>query len=204
MQYARDLFDGRRRRRWRRGWCGCWSRWRPIRGCGSAEVEVLDAGGSSGSWLRAGTTPARRVPAQTLAELFEAQVAAQPDAVAVVGRERGADYAELDDAGEPAGVAAGRSGAPGRSGWSRWRWPVGWSWWSRCWRWPRPGRRICRSTRATRPSGSRSCSADARSGAAGDRHGDGGSAAGRQGRHGCVLDDPAVTAALAGHVAAAR
>ena len=36
--------DGARRSRG--GWCGCWRRWRPIRGCGCSQVEVLGRGGA--------------------------------------------------------------------------------------------------------------------------------------------------------------
>ena len=37
---------GRRRRVWRRGSCGCWRRWRLIRGCAAGQVDVLGAGGA--------------------------------------------------------------------------------------------------------------------------------------------------------------
>ena len=42
---AADLFDaGTAAAHRRRGSSGCWRRWRPIRGCGCSQVEVLDAG----------------------------------------------------------------------------------------------------------------------------------------------------------------
>ena len=60
------------------------------------EVEVLDQ--AERRQLVAGwNDTGARVPAQTLAGLFEAQVAAQPDAVAVLGRGEVLTYAGLND-----------------------------------------------------------------------------------------------------------
>ena len=59
---------------------------------------------------------------------------------------------------EPARPPPGRRAGVGPERWSAWRCPVGASWSWRCWLCSRPARPTCRSTPATRPSASRSCS----------------------------------------------
>ena len=99
----------RRRRCSAGGWCGCWRRWRRIRGSGCGAVAML-AAAERRQVLAGGMTPRRPVPAATLPELFEAQVARAPDAVAVVCGDAVVTLRGAGRAGEPAGAGAGRRG----------------------------------------------------------------------------------------------
>jgi amino acid adenylation domain-containing protein len=105
-------------------------------------VQVLDAAERERVLAGWNDTAA---PEPTLPGLFAAQAARTPDAVAVADEDRMITYQALD--------AAARA----RSRWSAWLWTGRRIWWPQCWRWPGPGRRTCRSTRATRPGGSGSC-----------------------------------------------
>nr|BFE50788.1 hypothetical protein GCM10017745_42150 [Saccharothrix mutabilis subsp. capreolus] len=101
---------------------------------------------------------ARDVPVTVLPELFAAQAARTPDAVAVESGGVSWTYAELDErSNRLARHLVGLGIGPERlvavalpRSLERW--------WPRSSRWPRPARRTCRSTPATRRTGSGSCS----------------------------------------------
>ena len=106
---ARPVRARRASRRWRSGWCGCWRRrWRtPDRAIGS--LDILRPRGartpSCADWndtARAGPAP------RTLPELFAAQVARTPDAVAVVFEEQQPELWRARCARQPAGASSAR------------------------------------------------------------------------------------------------
>ena len=88
---------------------------------------------AAGRWPD-GTTPRGAVPAATLPELFAAQAARRPDAVAVACGDAQLTYARAGRAGEPAGPVLVGARGRGRSRWSRWPWSGPPSWSPRCWR----------------------------------------------------------------------
>ena len=93
-------------------------------------------------------------------ELFEAQAARTPDAVAVVFEGEALTLRRAERAGQPAGAPPARAGrGPGRAR-GRSAWSARWRWWWRCWACSRRAARTCRSTRRTRPSGWRFMLAD--------------------------------------------
>ena len=110
VRSRRTCSTRRRRGCWRGGWCGCWRRWRPIRGRGCGRSRCWTR--PSGEQVLAGwNDTAVAVPAVTVAELFAAQAARTPDAVAVVC---GGGSADVRGAGCAASRLAGcwrRAGA---------------------------------------------------------------------------------------------
>ena len=83
------------------------------------QVQVLDRAERE-QLITGWNDTAAAVPDGTLPELFEAQAARTPDAVAVVGGDVHVSYGELDArAGRLARSPAGRGGR-GRSRWWRW------------------------------------------------------------------------------------
>ena len=109
------------------------------------EHARLDEWGNRAVLTRAGVASSVSIP-----ELFAAQVARAPEAVALTCEGRSLTYRELDEAVEPVGAPAGRPAARARD--SVWRCcfrgPPRRSW--RSWRCSRPGRPICRSIRRCR------------------------------------------------------
>lgn len=93
------------------------------------------------------------VPRGTFAALFAHQAAATPGSVAISYDGSELSYAQLDAEADGLARLLTRRGVgpedvvavalPRTPGWS---WP--------CWRWPRPVRSTCRSTRSTRPNAS--------------------------------------------------
>ena len=96
----------------------CWRRWRrttaqPWTGCRCSPRP------SGAWWWRSGTRPTRRIPRDACVhELFRAQAARTPEAVALSWRRRAADVRGAGGAGEPARqrAAAPRRGAGGARG----------------------------------------------------------------------------------------
>ena len=123
---------GDRARRWRAGWRGCWSRWRLTRGSGRARWSCCRR--TERRQVVAGwNDTAAPVPAGTVPELFAAQAARTPDAVAVVCGGT-LSYAGLDAASDRLARVSGGAGCGPGDGWWRWRCRGRRSWWSRCWR----------------------------------------------------------------------
>src|SRR5262249_42350817 len=82
-------------RRWRLGWFGCWRlRWRRprLRLVGWAFCRL----GGGGRWWGDWNATARAVAGATLPQLFAAQAAKTPDAVAVVFGDEQLSYGELE------------------------------------------------------------------------------------------------------------
>ena len=102
---------------------------------------------------RAPTSRAR--PAST--QLFEAQAAAHPEAVAVVVRRARADLPRAEPARQPARPPPARAGRrPGAPVWAC-AWSARWTWWWACSASSRPAAPTSRSTRPTRGSAWPSC-----------------------------------------------
>ena len=108
----RTCSTGARRRRWRRGWLGCWVRWPRIRVCGSARCSVLSPAERRqvvGGW----NDTAAELAGLTLGELVAAQAARTPDAPAVICGDMTWSYAELEAAsGRIAAYLAGLGAGP--------------------------------------------------------------------------------------------
>ena len=109
---AADLFDAAVGGGcWRGGWCGCWRRWRPTRGCGCTRWRCW-VRRSGRRWWRGGTTPRRRCRAVT---------------VAGVVRGAGGGGARMRWRWSAGGVVVvWGAGCGGRTGWRGCWWRGGW------------------------------------------------------------------------------
>ena len=81
-------------------------------------LDILGARGAPHDPARRGTTPRARSGPPTLPELFAAQVATTPDAIAVVFEERALTYARARRARQPAGASPARARASAPRWWS--------------------------------------------------------------------------------------
>ena len=106
----------------------------------------------------AGTTPRVAIPSATLPELFAAQVARTPDAVAVVCDDQTPELRRARRARQSAGASSALSRRRARDRGRAVRRALARRWWSGSSASSRRAAPICRSTRATRPSASPSCS----------------------------------------------
>src|SRR5262249_50330619 len=90
--------SGRAWRRWRLGWVGCWGPRgrRPGVGVAGWTLWVLWGGGERRRLLGDWNATARALAAATLPQLFAAQAAKTPDAVAVVFGDEQLSYGELE------------------------------------------------------------------------------------------------------------
>ena len=104
-------------RRWRGGWCGCWRRRLRIRSVRSAAGHS-ERGGARRPSCGSGTTPRMRFRRRRLPELFAAQVAGTPDAVAVVFEDESAELWRARCARQPAGASSARRSGSARRWWS--------------------------------------------------------------------------------------
>src|SRR5262249_10862796 len=105
--------------------------------------------------LRDWNATERALPAATLPQLFAAQAAATPDAVAVRVADEQLRYGAVRGrAHQPARQLRARGGAARRAGggWREAAWRARWSWWLRASPSPRRAAPICRSPPATRAS----------------------------------------------------
>ena len=118
-------------------------------GAGLYQAQILDQAERE-QLITGWNDTAAAVPEVTLPQLFGAQAARVPDAVAVMAGGAAVSYAELEArAGRLARYL--RGWGRGRRRWWRWRWNAPRSWSQRCWGCGRRGRPTCRLTRATRP-----------------------------------------------------
>ena len=97
-------------------WSGCWSRSPRTRTCGSRSWSCSAGGARASCWRRGTGTEAEYPADRCIHELFEAQAARTPDAVALVCEDRSLTYARAERAGQPAGAPP-----PRRWAWARTR-----------------------------------------------------------------------------------
>ena len=157
LEYATDLFDRRERggaggtARPAAGGGGCGSR------AGDRAARHSEPRRSADTLLRDVERHRARDPAATLPELFAAQVAAAPDAVAVVFEDEQPHLWRARCARQPAGASPARARRRPGDGGRAVRRALAWTWWSGCSAFSRPAAPICRSIRPIRPSGWPSC-----------------------------------------------
>jgi len=110
-------------------------------------LEILSAA-ERRTLLQEWTATERVLPAATLPQLFAAQAAATPDAVAVVVCGRAAQLWGVGCARQPACASSARAQGWERRAWWGCAWSARWSWWLRSSPSSRPAAAICRSTPA--------------------------------------------------------
>ena len=143
-------------RRWRAGWFGCWRR-RLRSPSGRSAASTFSPPTSATPSCTSGTTPRARFPSATLPELFAAQVARTPDAVAVVFEEQQPQLCRARCARQPAGASSARARRRPRDGGRAVRRALAGDA-GRAARHPQGRRRLSAArSRTIRPSGSPSC-----------------------------------------------